>query len=106
VFGSDGNRPYRQPGQAVSTVMVQDATNSNANKSGGILGFFGTLFSGSKSSSSGYRQPPTSAPGDDVVICQPVEGYACQPMQTIVCQPVEGVACQPMTMMQGPLPGQ
>ena len=85
--------------------MVQGAANSNANK-GGILGFFGTLFSGSKSSSPGYYRPPTSAPGTEVVICQPIEGVACQPMQTVVCQPVEGVACQPMTMVQGPLPGQ
>jgi hypothetical protein len=98
VFGfDDGHRPYRRPGQAVA-VTVTDNTNSNANK-GGILGFFSKMFSGS-SSSSGYRQPPTFAPGD-VVLCQPVEGFACQPMETVACQPVEGIACQPMTL-QGP----
>jgi hypothetical protein len=99
VFGDDGHRPYRRPGQAVATVTVQDNTNSNANK-GGILGFFSKMFSGSSSSSSGYRQPPTPSPGD-VVLCQSVEGFACQPVEG-VCQPVEGVACQPVTL-QGDL---
>ena len=99
MFGfDDGHRPYRRPGQFVGTATVQDNTNSNANK-GGILGFFSNMFSGS-SSSSGYRQPPTSSPGD-VVLCQPVEGFACQPMETVVCEPVEGVACQTVTL-QGP----
>jgi hypothetical protein len=103
VFGFDsGNRPYRRPGQTVALVTVQHPTNSNANK-GGILGFFSKMFSGSSSgsSSSGYRQPQTSSPGDVGVICQPVEGIACQPMEAIACQPVEGVACQPV-MLQGP----
>jgi len=107
VFGFHGNRPYRQPGQAEQTVMVQGTTNRTANKGGGIFGFFAGMFPGSSRSSrssSGYLQPMTSSQ-QDVVICQPVEGIACQPMETIVCQPVEGVACQPVTMMQGPLQG-
>ena len=106
MFGfDDGNRPYRYSGYTVQTVAVQTTTNSNDNRSSGILGWFANLFSGSKSSStssSGYRQPPTSAPA---VLCEPVEGVVCQPMETVVCQPVEGVTCQPVTMMQGPLPG-
>jgi hypothetical protein len=104
VFGFNGNRPYRQPGQADDTVMVQDTTNRTANDSGGILGFFASMFSGSSRSSSGYLQPMTS-PQEDAVICQPVEGIACQPMEATVCQPVEGVACQPVTMVQGPFQG-
>jgi hypothetical protein len=40
------------------------------------------------------------------VLCQAVEGEACQPMgDMIACQPVDGVACQPVTMIPGPPPG-
>ena len=105
MFGFDNGRsPYRQPG-GPGTVTMQDATNGNASTGGGILGFFATMFSGSssssRSSSSGYLQPATS-PSGDVIVCEPIEGVACQPMA--VCQPVDGVACGPV-MMQVPLPG-
>ncbi len=105
MFGFDNGRSrYRHPGDP-GMVTMQDATNSNASNGGGILGFFGGMFSGSssssRSSSSGYLQPAAS-PSGDVVVCQPIEGVACQPMA--VCQPVEGVACAPV-MVQAPLPG-
>jgi hypothetical protein len=105
VFGfDDGNRPYRYSGYTVQTVAVQTTTIINDNRSSGILGWFATLGSkrSSSTSSSGYRQPPTSAPA---VLCEPLEGVICQPLETVVCQPVEGVTCQPVTMVHGPLPG-
>jgi hypothetical protein len=108
VFGfDDGRSQYRQPGLDAGTVTVQGSTNNNANTRDGIFGFFSRMFSGSssasRSSSSGYLQPATSSSGD-VVLCQPVEGVACQPMAgAIACQPVEGIGCQPVTMM--PMPG-
>lgn len=111
MFGfDDGRSPYRQPGQT-GAVTVQGSANNNANTRDGILGFFSRMFSGSssasRSSSSGYLQPAMSS-SEDVVLCQPVEGVACQPMgAAIACQPVEGIACQPVTMVPvpGPLPG-
>ena len=71
-------------------MMVQGQTNNNANTRDGILGFFAKMFSGSsssssRSSSSGYLQPMTAPEGD-----------------VILCQPVEGVACQSVTMVPGP----
>lgn len=108
MLGFDsGTTPYRQPGQAAGTAN-QGATN-NANTKRGVFGFFSDLFSGSSSSatrsSSGYLQPATSPTGA-VVLCQAVEGEACQPMgDMIACQPVDGVACQPVTMIPGPPPG-
>lgn len=112
MFGfDDGRGQYRQPGQT-GAVTVQGATNNNASTRDGIFGFFSRMFSGSssasRSSSSGYLQPATSSPSEEVVLCQPVEGVACQPMgASIACQPVDGIACQPVTMvpMPGPLPG-
>jgi len=107
VLGFDsGTTRYRQPGQATGTAN-QSATN-NANTTRGVLGFFSDLFSGSssasRSSSSGYQQP--APPTGGVVLCQEVEGEACQPMgDMIACQPVDGVACQPVTMIPGPPPG-
>lgn len=111
MFGfDDGRSQYRQPGQT-GAVTVQGSTSNNANTRDGIFGFFSRMFSGSssasRSSSSGYLQPATSS-SEDVVLCQPVEGVACQPMgAAIACQPVDGIACQPVTMvpLPGPLPG-
>lgn len=109
MFGFDsGTTRYRQPGQTTGTA-IQSATTTNANTKRGVLGFFSDLFTGSTSSasrsSSGYLQPATSPTGD-IVLCQEVEGEACQPMgDMIACQPVDGVACQPVTMIPGPPPG-
>jgi hypothetical protein len=87
--------------------MTVGWTNNDANTRDGIFGYFSRMFSrssyGSRSSSSGYLQPAMSS-SEDVVLCQPVEGMACQPMAgAIACQPVEGIGCQPVTMV--PVPG-
>jgi len=86
--------------------MAPGATN-NANTREGIFGFFSRMFSTTSytsrpSTSSGYTQPSTSLVGDPggVVLCQPVEGVACESMAgAIACHPVEGIACQPVTMV-------
>jgi hypothetical protein len=82
-------------------------TTNGANTREGIFGFFSRMFSTSSytsrlSTSSGYVQPSTSPDGDadGVVLCQPVDGVACQSMAgAVACQPVEGIACQPVTMV-------
>lgn len=89
MFGFDNGRsPYRQSGQS-GAVAASGATN-NANTREGISGFFSRMFSTTSytsrlSTSSGYVQPSTSPAGDadDVVLCQPVEGIACQPVTMI-----------------------
>lgn len=79
--------------------MVQDPTSNNANTRGGIIGFFANLFSGSSlssQSSSGYLQSgylqPAMSPSGDVVLWQPVEGVACQPVTML---PVPGLLAGP-----------
>jgi hypothetical protein len=111
MFGFDhGHSPYQQPGQA-GTAPVQAAT-THANTRDGISGFFSRMFSmttpASRSSSSGYLQPApaTSPDSGEVVLCQPVEGVACQSMAgAFECHPVEGIGCQPVTMVPVPMTG-